>query len=699
MDTARFIQLRSIFDEAVKLPSTAWDSYLQTACAGETALMEELRALLDQYRQSPPSMTPGAAPVSSSALTFGPYRVLRELGAGGMGVVYLAVRDDGAFRKNVALKLLRANLNATDVVQRFHQERQVLADLDHINIARILDGGQTREGCPYYVMDYVDGEPLDRYCDSQMLDVGGRIRLFQQVAGAVQYLHEHLVVHRDLKHSNIMVTREGVVKVLDFGIAKVQAHMAAAPDLTSPEFRLLTPNYASPEQISGGATTKASDIYSLGVILYQLLTGRLPHEDPADKLLRDPPLPSANIRQDLQRTPETTNQLRRRIVGDLDQIVLLCLRRDPRQRYASAAELSADLGRFLEGRSVVARREPLMERTVRFLKRKRVAIGVAAALAIALGTGAWQAVLANGQAKLVRSREAEVRRLLDELNRRKAITPVRSGKRSGISSSELDQRVGDVQQLRRLLQQDLAGGGSRSGTLSPERRDILDRASVYLDSVSAHASRDAALALELAGAYQDIGQIYHFGNREKALHAFTNAALLLAGIAAGDPGAGPYREQWLAICDLIRAYGGDVPPWSAPRDVPRNVVADVSVAPRTASRREASISPPINDERPAAPPPPSQPANTAEYDAVRRLFIQASAKAATAEDSMRQQQAESERVGFSLNSDTVQKFNSMRTVLQTAREDLESGNYTAARENILSAQNYAALVIKAGGGR
>ena len=279
-----------------------------------------------------------------------------------MGVVYLAVRDDGAFRKNVALKLLRNRAASSDMVQRFHQERQVLADLDHPNIARILDGGQTPEGTPYYVMDFVDGEPLDRYCDSHTLDLAGRIRVFQQVVGAVQYLHEHLVVHRDLKHSNIMVTQDGVVRLLDFGIAKVQAHVAQAPDLTSPEYRLLTPNYASPEQVSGGAVSKASDIYSLGVILYQILTGRLPHEDPADKLLKDPPLPSANIRQDLQRTPETTSQLRRRIVGDLDQIVLLCLRRDPRHRYATAAELAADLDRFLEGRSVIARREPAMER-------------------------------------------------------------------------------------------------------------------------------------------------------------------------------------------------------------------------------------------------------------------------------------------------------------------------------------------------
>ena len=430
MDTARFLRIRSIFDEAAQLPAAEWDGYLRTACSGDSQLLDEVRALLVQYDKAPASVAP-APNAPPAAVTIGPYRVLRQLGAGGMGVVYLAVRDDGAFRKNVALKLLRGNATSSDMVQRFHQERQVLADLDHPNIARILDGGQTAEGLPYYVMDFVDGEPLDRYCDSQTLDLADRIRVFQQVVGAVQYLHEHLVVHRDLKHSNIMVTRDGVVKLLDFGIAKVQAHVAQAPDLTSPDYRLLTPNYASPEQVSGGAVSKASDIYSLGVILYQLLTGRLPHENPSDKLLKDPPLPSANIRQDLQRTPETTNQLRRRIVGDLDQIVLLCLRRDPRQRYASAADLAADLGRFLEGRSVIARREPVMERAVRFLKRKRVAVGVGALLVIACGTGAWQAVLADSQTKLARSREAEVRRLLDELAQRgkKGGPPRKAGNR------------------------------------------------------------------------------------------------------------------------------------------------------------------------------------------------------------------------------------------------------------------------------
>ncbi|MEO8660259.1 MAG: protein kinase, partial [Bryobacteraceae bacterium] len=193
MDTARFLRIRSLFDEAVRLPNGDWDHYLSVACADDVSLQEEVRALLAQAQHD---TLPTSTMAPQGATTIGPYRVLRQLGAGGMGVVYLAVRDDGAFRKNVALKVLRGNTASRDLVQRFHQERQVLADLDHPNIARILDGGQTADGVPYYVMDFVDGEPLDRYCDSQTLDLPGRIRLFQQVVRAVQYLHEHLVVHR-----------------------------------------------------------------------------------------------------------------------------------------------------------------------------------------------------------------------------------------------------------------------------------------------------------------------------------------------------------------------------------------------------------------------------------------------------------------------------------------------------------------------
>jgi serine/threonine protein kinase len=296
-----------------------------------------------------------------------------------MGVVFLAVRDDGAFRKNVALKLLNADNVPPMFVERFRQERQVLAGLEHPNIARILDGGDAPNGAPYYVMEFVEGMPLDRYCDEKRLSLGERIRVFQQVCQAVQYLHENLIIHRDLKPGNIMVAAGPTVKLLDFGIAKLTGPIQT--DVTSPQYRFLTPGYASPEQFMGENCTKASDIYSLGVILYLLLTGKLPGP-------HDLTTPSTSIREDLQRTPETVNQLRSRIRGDLDHIVLKAMQRNPDHRYASAADLAADLNRYLEGRPVIARQTPAHELLWKAIRRNRAAAAGVLFLVLAAGGGA-----------------------------------------------------------------------------------------------------------------------------------------------------------------------------------------------------------------------------------------------------------------------------------------------------------------------
>ena len=260
METSRFLRLREIFDHAVQLPTSEWDECLVRECAGDTNLLGEARQLLAAHMRAGDSQSSNNGG-DSGTKTIGAYRILRQIGEGGMGVVYLAVRDDGIFRKNVAVKVLRSSHISNDLVQRFHQERHVLASLDHPNIARILDGGQTSEGLPYYVMEFIEGLSLDKFCDTRKLDLPDRIRIFQQVVYAVHYLHENLVIHRDLKHSNILVTPDGVVKLLDFGIAKIQAPVMQAPDLTGPDQRLLTPNYASPEQITGSSLTRASDIY------------------------------------------------------------------------------------------------------------------------------------------------------------------------------------------------------------------------------------------------------------------------------------------------------------------------------------------------------------------------------------------------------------------------------------------------------
>ncbi len=383
MEADRSDRIRAIFSAAVVLTSPGREQYVASACAGDTQLQAEVESLLYSATQEGP---PVAAPAGTQerVMRLGPYRIVRELGRGGMGVVFLAVRDDGAFRKNVALKLLIPDENAAMFADRFRQERQVLAGLEHPNIARILDGGDAPNGAPYYVMEFVEGAPLDRYCNDNRLNVGERIKLFMQVCTAVHYLHENLVIHRDLKPSNIMVAPGPTAKLLDFGIAKMTGPVQA--DVTSPQMRFLTPHYASPEQYTGEPCTRASDVYSLGVILYVLLAGKLPGP-------HDLTAPSTNIREDIQRTPETVNELRSRIRGDLDHIVLKALQRNPANRYTTAAELANDLQRYLDGRPVIARSTPPHERLVKWARRnKPVAAAVAVAcLAVAVGA-AWFAL-------------------------------------------------------------------------------------------------------------------------------------------------------------------------------------------------------------------------------------------------------------------------------------------------------------------
>ncbi len=383
MDVDRSERIRAIFSAAVVLVSPGREQYLASACGGDKQLQTEVESLLYSATQEGP---PVAAPAGAQkpAMRLGPYRIVRELGRGGMGVVFLAVRDDGAFRKNVALKLLIPDENAAMFAERFRQERQVLAGLEHPNIARILDGGDAPNGAPYYVMEFVEGAPLDRYCNDNRLNVGERVKLFMQVCTAVHYLHENLVIHRDLKPSNIMVAPGPTAKLLDFGIAKMTGPVQA--DVTSPQMRFLTPHYASPEQYTGEPCTRASDVYSLGVVLYVLLAGKLPGP-------HDLTAPSTNIREDIQRTPETVNELRSRIRGDLDHIVLKALQRNPSNRYTSAAELSNDLQRYLDGRPIIARSTPPHERLVKWARRNKPLAAAAAVVCLAAAAGAaWFAL-------------------------------------------------------------------------------------------------------------------------------------------------------------------------------------------------------------------------------------------------------------------------------------------------------------------
>ena len=382
MNSERWQQVREILDGAIALPGSERTAYLEAACLPDASLRSEVESLLRSHEaagsvflKNPAiDLKNAAAEIASTrnrvGRKIGVYEIAEEIGRGGMGEVYRALRADGQYDKQVAIKLVRVGLDTPMLLERFRHERQILASLDHPNIARLHDGGTTEDGIPYLVMELIEGEPVDTYCDAHKLSITHRLQLFRQVCSAVQYAHQRLVIHRDLKPSNVLVTAGGVPKLLDFGIAKL-LDPAAVVETTLE--RPMTPEYASPEQIRGDPITTASDVYSLGIVLYQLLAGRSPYGDTRSphELARavcetDPGKPSSvvlkprPVRRGEENQPATPEQisssregspakLHRRLAGDLDNIVLKALRKEPHRRYASVEQFAEDIRRHLEG--------------------------------------------------------------------------------------------------------------------------------------------------------------------------------------------------------------------------------------------------------------------------------------------------------------------------------------------------------------
>ncbi len=424
-DAERWRRLTELFDGLVGMPAGDRAARLAELDGEDASLRAEIESLLAE--------SDGAglldAPASDVLATFleeidetvpeqpvgtriGAYRLVEELGRGGMGVVYLAERVDGQFEQKVALKLVKRGLDTDEVLARFRRERQILARLDHRSIARLFDGGATEDGRPYFAMEYVMGDPITTWCDARRLSIEERLRLFRRACEAVHHAHRNLVVHRDLKPSNILVTEEGDLKLLDFGVAKLLGSGAedgqATPTLTRVGLRAMTPEYAAPEQVLGNPVSTATDVYALGVVLYELLTGRRPYrlgprfgrEAERTILEGEPERPSAVVEapSELERHSAaelaqarglSPGGLRRRLVGDLDAIVLTALRKEPERRYGSAQSLAEDLGRHLIGDPVAARPEGWLYRAARFAGRHRAALAIVGTLLVLAVAGAF----------------------------------------------------------------------------------------------------------------------------------------------------------------------------------------------------------------------------------------------------------------------------------------------------------------------
>lgn len=419
-------QVKELFALALERGPEERSSFLRQACAGDDSLRTEVESLLASFdgastflEDSPTADLLSAQSRAIAGKRVGAYRIIREIGHGGMAMVYLGERDDQHYRKQVAIKMVKPGIDTEQVLHRFRNERQTLAALDHSNIVKLLDGGSSEDGSPYLVMEYVEGLPIDQYCDLNKLSIDDRLRLFREVCSAVQYAHEKLVIHRDLKPGNILIAKGGMPRLLDFGIAKLlNPECFQTPFVTRTNWRPMTPEYASPEQIRGQAVTTATDVYSLGVLLFELLTGHRPYRSADQSLLEmerlvcegEPERPSAVINRKEEKvssdgdartaiTPEgVSNQrgllpaeLQRRLRGDLDTIVMKALRKEPERRYSSVEELSRDIERYLTGMPVKARKSTIAYRSGRFLRRHRESLAAALlVLGIVAGIATWE---------------------------------------------------------------------------------------------------------------------------------------------------------------------------------------------------------------------------------------------------------------------------------------------------------------------
>lgn len=529
MTPERWQRIEDLFRAAVERPETERESFLAEACGGDEELRGEVLTLLandttEDFIEEPiagaaVSLAPGQAE-DVVGTRIGPYLLTRLIGRGGMGAVYEAVRDDDEFQQKVAIKLIRGGMESDFVRDRFLRERQILASLDHPHIARLFDGGTTADGRPYFVMEFVAGEPITDYCRRRGLSVGDKLKLFRDVCSAVQHAHRKLVVHRDLKPGNILVTdsadgRSGLPKLLDFGIAKL---LAPGPGddwvPTATAMRLMTPDYASPEQIRGGEITTATDVYSLGVVLYELLTDRHPYQFETyspyeiERAICNTlaPLPS----EVASGQTGASTRLAHELSGDLDNIVMMALRKEPERRYQSVEQLSDDIQRYLTGMPIAARPDSFGYRTGKFIRRNRIVVAAAAIVLLSLHLGIF--------------------------------ATARAARRARAERAVAERRFEQVRKLSNTFLFDFHDKIQNVPGTTEARAMVAQTALEYLDSLARDSAGDTQLEWELAVAYQKLGDVQgdpwapNLGHSDEAMVSYQKSLNLARQLNAGDSG-------------------------------------------------------------------------------------------------------------------------------------------------------------------
>ena len=699
-------RIHALFDRTMALPTRERRAFVDREVPPGDPMRSELVAMVDAGDDSAFLASACAAGILDQVRPLdadlpsqiGNYKILRRLGQGGMGVVLLALRNDDVFHKVVALKVIGDIDDSPEInlVQRFRQERQILAGLDHPNIARILDGGSTDDGRPFYVMEYVAGSPIDEYCKRMNTDVPTRVRMMAQVCDAVDYLHAHAIAHRDIKPQNIMVTLDGQVKLVDFGIAKVETVGGVLRSVSqgAEPTMIMTPGYASPEQIAGDASGKSGDIYSVAVVLYQLLTGRLPHACPdgrpdlTARLSGTPPEPPSKGPRPIASTPGD----RKVSYPDLDHVVLTALQRDPLQRYRTVQLFGEDLRRCLDGRPIAARPSSVTYTLRKAIARHPVVATVAAlALVVALA-GAWMAVDARFTRVDLAAQEEELAEFVAMLAAKVDGWPT--------GTVPANERVADMRAANALMASDTirtlserAPSATRVKQLVSDLRGVLDRADeVSHDQLALR--KEIALVFRKIGDFESSAPLEQLADKNGAARSYRRAAVIAASLREADSSWA--NRQISELSGLLDGLGAPLQKENA--QVPAAPVAPAEPPVQPSITRDRAPAP-VVAERPTAVAPNDRlnvdPAARADVEQRLRTTTQAAAQARRNVEALRNTLASR---GQSIRSDVEGILTKVDALIEEARGRLEEDDLTNAEEYLRRASYQLNKVVQAVGG-